>query len=179
MKTSIIAFYGNARVGKDTFFRALARENASFVRLAFADALKKDLAEFIQKQWGVDVFTMSGPIKEHIRPLLISYGMIRRAENENYWIDRIISEVYSYNNVGSVVCANDCRFTNECDYLRREFGNEFKLVGLRREGAPEGTEEEKKHEEEMKKRVDIWVDLPNIADESELASVAKDLINKL
>jgi hypothetical protein len=176
MINRIIGLYGNRCVGKDTFCKALQQVDTSIERYAFADSLKDDLYDFIREKWNKSIYELDSREKEKLRPLLIAYGMIRRTEDELYWVKRVLQDVAR--DKATNICITDVRFPNEHDYLSKEYGCKYTLFGLIRDGAPEGTDEEKKHEKEMAKRVDLWVDLPNVTDFSKLEIVAQEsLIN--
>jgi hypothetical protein len=177
MIKQIIGLYGNRCVGKDTFCRALQEVDTHIDRYAFADELKHDLAPLFRQQWGVDIFNISPEMKEKLRPLLITYGMIWRAQDELHWVKKVLANITV--NKCEKVCITDVRFPNEHDYLKELYGDKYQLLGLKREGAPEGTDEEKKHEVEMQKRVYVYIDLPNVKDYTELEIVADGALEYL
>lgn len=172
MINRIIGLYGNRCVGKDTFCRALQEVDSSFSRYAFADSLKDDLYDFVREKWHKSIYELNPQEKEKLRPLLIAYGMIRRSEDELYWVKKVLSDMDR--DKATNICITDVRFPNEHDYLKALYGDKYQLLGLKRQGAPEGTDEEKKHEVEMNKRVYAYIDLPNVTDFSKLEIVAQE-----
>jgi hypothetical protein len=95
----LIALVGYATVGKDAIAAALGWQ-----RVAFADALKADLAPVVAK--------LPPHEKSQIRPLLVEYGRTARRIKPDYWIDRL-----AIPGTGDVVCT-DCRYMNEAKHLR-------------------------------------------------------------
>lgn len=94
---------GKMGAGKDTIAATLV-ENG-FTRLAFADALKEELAETL----GVTVDEINRN-KATYRAELQKLGAARRVEDESYWIQRWLARRTQIN--GPVVCP-DVRYLNE------------------------------------------------------------------
>lgn len=178
---TIIGLYSGRGTGKDTLFRALNGADSRCRRYAFADPLKQDLAPFIYRHFNLVLDRLTPEQKENLRHLFIGYGMAQRAFDPDHWLrktgEAMERDLAPFHPDYWLPVLTDVRFPNEADWFRRYPG--FHLIGLRREGAPAPTDEEQKHVTEMEKRVDIWVDLPNVADERELVPVARDLLNRL
>lgn len=90
MENNIIGFTGVARSGKDTFYtifkKFLKEKNVQSERIALADELKKELNDFVEKKFKIDLNKCEGSDKELIRPLMVAYGKCRRAQTEGkYW----------------------------------------------------------------------------------------------
>lgn len=154
----IILIHGPRCVGKDTLYSLFQKILPLTHRFAYADALKDDLYELIQKKMGISVYTCSPAEKEIIRPILIAYGCAQRQLNENYWANIVaedIAEFFSrYDN--GIACVTDNRFPNELDVMVSAFGREnVVMIDVRRHGAPEPTSEEMKHVEKMRELADI------------------------
>lgn len=133
--------------GKDTLAAILADLDPRFVRYAFADPLKADLAPFLLAHFGVDIWTCSVAEKELVRPILIAYGMCQRAVDPDYWVKRTVTTIetdlaQTDNSIVPVI--TDCRFVNEVAGLRAMFPG-FRYVNVTRAGAPSPTDEEEKH----------------------------------
>ena len=77
----LIGFAGYARTGKDTACELLGGR-----RIAFADALKDDLADIVERRYGLDPSALTPEQKEIIRPLYVAHGMIGRAIDPTMWI---------------------------------------------------------------------------------------------
>ncbi len=145
-----VAITGTRSVGKDTLFTLLRTLDPRFVRYAFADAVRADLAPFVLEHYGIDIWTCLGEQKELIRPLLIAHGMAMRARDPAHWVKRTIAliEQDSANadafGLSYTPTVTDCRFVNEAALMRATFPG-FMLVNVTREGSPPPTEEEEKH----------------------------------
>lgn len=133
------------QTGKDTLVALLHQFDPRFVRYSFADALRRELECFIAQYYGISVWTTDPEEKEFIRPYLITHGMARRTQDPDYWVKQTVTEVQRdvQRDPSIIPCIVDARFRNECDIVKRDLG--AKLVYVTREGAPEPTEEEKRH----------------------------------
>lgn len=121
----VIGLSGVARSGKDSFYKYLAvtasSYNKSIIRVAFADQLKKDLADFIYDRAGISVFTNNTKEKEIIRPILVAYGqMMRNLTKGAYWVDKINELIEStlLKDPSVSVCITDVRFPNEVEFVQ-------------------------------------------------------------
>lgn len=86
----MIGITGVARSGKDTFYSILKKylkeKNIEAERIALADELKKELGDFVDKKFKIDLNKCDGTDKELIRPLMVAYGKCRRVQSEGkYW----------------------------------------------------------------------------------------------
>ncbi len=120
----IIGICGRAGSGKDEVARILA--GFGFKRAAFADALKREvelswgnwppelplqIVQGLGKFQGSDIHRK--PTPEPIRKLLQFWGTnLRRAQNENYWVDQLESRLLSSQSI-SRWAIPDVRFPNE------------------------------------------------------------------
>ena len=102
-----IFLVGKMASGKD-FIAARLVEEAGFTRLAFADALRAEVAEHL----GISVDELNAK-KASLRPLLQQWGIARRRDDDYYWIRRWAERRAKI--AGPVVCS-DCRFPNEARY---------------------------------------------------------------
>lgn len=123
-----VAVVGSMRSGKDSV-AAYLREIAGYQRLAFADALKEEVAYALTK---AEVFKSSRlklpfsemrPVlvedlnanKKLFRPLLQWWGTeYRRAQDDDYWVKQTVAKI---NKENRWVCT-DGRFVNELSALR-------------------------------------------------------------
>lgn len=108
----IVGLTGYARSGKDTFARILVDE-FHFKRVAFADALKSDLASYL----GISR-TRLDTEKEALRRALQLRGASLRAVDPTYWIRLAMSSIKYYQGAGCNVVVTDVRFPNEAVALR-------------------------------------------------------------
>ncbi len=138
------------QVGKDTLARLLGELDRRFVPYSFAHALKNDLAPFILRHFGFNIWNCTPEQKELARPMLISYGMAQRARDPDYWVKRALSVIQDdlseqpRPNLNLIPILTDVRFSNEERIFRETFPG-FRLVSVTRDGAPPPTEEEEKH----------------------------------
>ena len=93
-KKFFIGIGGVAGCGKDTFFQLakqiLEKEDLSIQRLSIADHLKEDLRDFIKDKFDIDPTDCTRSEKDRIRPLLVTYGMLKREGSYGrYWIEKV------------------------------------------------------------------------------------------
>lgn len=101
----MIGITGVARSGKDTLYTILKKylkeKHIDCERIALADELKKELSDFVEKKFKIDLNKCDGSDKELIRPLMVAYGKCRRAQSEGkYWtslVDQKIKELKKQN----------------------------------------------------------------------------------
>lgn len=167
IKHKIIGLYGNRGVGKDTLYHTIAKEwdkavtsDMFFARRAFADKLKEGLNPIAQEMFGKDVNKLSQKEKEIFRPILIAYGCAWREIDPLHWV-KIVDESFNLFNNSEKIIVTDFRFPNEVKFFKKKYKDSFYLIGLDRKGAPEPTDEEKKHITEMKKLCDIFIVMKN------------------
>jgi hypothetical protein len=150
--SQLIGLSGFARSGKDTFYERskllLEKHGKKAVRVAFADALKSECDELLSKYTNISAFTEIDKEKELIRPLLVTYGThIRRALNENCWLEKIQPEVIEYLKSDYYVFVTDVRFKNEAQWITMNGGL---LVNVARENIKPANHEEHKQAHLMK-----------------------------
>lgn len=116
MKPLIIGIGSKARIGKDYAAKELAKIY-SLERVAFADELKKDLAEIFAKS-GINYWELeTNPIeKEKVRPLLVEYGCTMRKFDADIWVKRAFAAAKFDK---EIVFVTDVRFPNEADYIKK------------------------------------------------------------
>lgn len=108
----LVMLSGWLKSGKDAVGEHLVRRHG-FVRLAFADALKDEVAslhgirrDLMDTQEGKDV----------VRDIIIAHGTARRAQDPHYWIDAVARKIR--HGGWPRVVVTDWRFPNEHDALR-------------------------------------------------------------
>ena len=119
----IIGISGAARSGKDTFadclIEVLSSMNIASHKMSFANQLKIEVKDFLQKTIGIDSFTQDDEEKKIIRPFLVTWGTeVRRKQNPNIWIDHVESQL----DENKVNIITDVRFGNEMDWLKDKGG---------------------------------------------------------
>lgn len=101
----LIGITGVATSGKDTLcnliLEKLKSNNIDGQRLALADKLKEDLFPFIKDKFNINIFSPSSEEKTLIRPIMVSYGKIKRILSKGkHWtslVDDYIEELISKN----------------------------------------------------------------------------------
>ena len=143
----IVGLSGKAESGKDTFAKYATDVVNSCAkywglkrilvkRVGFADALKEEAS--LHYNW-------NGVKDEKGRSLLQELGQKRRAEDENYWVKKVFSnmqdEMFSFykenpKHIHGVIFITDLRFKNEKEFLSKtkefsELFGETKFVSVR------------------------------------------------
>ena len=154
MKGKLIGLCGLARCGKDSFFEIskniLNKKGIEVQRYAFADSLKQECDELLNKYVGISAFTEKSSEKEIIRPLLVTYGThIRRKLNQNCWIDKINNDVVESISKNKVVFITDVRFKNEIDWVHNLQGESIHIT---REDNSAPNDEELKNDPILKEK---------------------------
>jgi hypothetical protein len=122
---NLIMLSGYLQSGKDTVGEYLCA-NYGFFRVAFADCLKDEVADQYQLPRS-DLDTPSGKAKidpatgETFRDLLIQHGQMRRSEDPNYWIQRVLQRLKESKRTRIVI--TDWRFPNEHQVMRGAVGD--------------------------------------------------------
>jgi hypothetical protein len=132
---NVIGVGGISRSGKNTFCNLaeeLLKENGYVVeQYAFANALKDDIDSFLKEKYGISAWTEKSMEKSLIRPLLVAHGCSKREQTGGkYWIDIINKKLIdkytlqtSDNNYVALI--SDVRFTNETNYIKRDWNGWF------------------------------------------------------
>lgn len=149
MNLKLIGFCGYARSGKDTAAKALI--DLGWMRVAFADALKADVAYAIQRSFsviggGALCETLIEDHKEEFRPLLVEYGRAMRRVRASYWIDRLMRHVAGAQDLRKrfgepehKFVITDVRYQNEVDAIHAAGG---KVIMILRSGVLPANAEE-------------------------------------
>ena len=150
-----IALIGEPGSGKSAIAAELA-ELLEWEELSFAGQLKSDVAMMLAHQafsfdidsryseWFCHLEAMAAPAtKDKYRPLLQAYGSYRRAEHEDYWLERALRAM----SPNSKYVIDDCRYMNEYEALR---ARNFQFVYLQPGPTTRGmTDEQAAHESEQ------------------------------
>lgn len=118
----IFGLTGNAGSGKDTFFRAVKKNLPSAMRVAFADELKREIANLTG-------FTVEY-IEQHkadFRGLLQHWGTNLRRNHcgADYWLKKMSAIPVPKD---SFVFVTDVRFQNEADWIRERGGKIIRII---------------------------------------------------
>jgi len=125
----IIAIAGNATCGKDTLFRALRHELQSHdpwssggrvERIAFADALKDEVDDFLKRTIGISAWTTNPDEKKLIRKFLIFWGTeFRREQDDMHWVKLSAEKMCDPN---TIYIVTDLRYENEYNWIKEREG---------------------------------------------------------
>lgn len=115
MANSLIGLTGVARSGKDTFYAILKKylkeKNLESERIALADNLKKELGDFVEKKFKIDLNKCDGQDKELIRPLMVAYGKCRRIQTEGkYWTSLVDNRIRELKKSSVIPIITDVRY---------------------------------------------------------------------
>lgn len=174
----LIGITGARQNGKDTLLMRINALGGDFYRLALADALKESLSVTIKDQFGWDISTLDCSRKEVLRPLFIGHGMAWRKVDPLHWVKIVDGKMrlMTSNDYYRNFCITDFRFPNEVEFFKHYYKDQFHLIEVTREGAPDPTDEEKKHVKEMSKLADYHVKWGNDNTQQQL-QVAKKVLN--
>jgi hypothetical protein len=163
------------RHGKDTFAGLLTKYIPKLQSWAFADALKQDLATLFFEQFGVDIFTMDGEVKEKMRPFLIFYGCFWREFDIDHWVKKVINSIEASEEKYHII--KDVRFPSEIKFLKEKYGRNFILIEINREGGPEPTDEEKKNIPLIKPLVDYTINWPTVLPDRKIEELSPFVVD--
>lgn len=108
----IIGLLGLRKSGKTTAARFIKQYNSQFIKIAFADQLKEEVAT----QYSIPVEDLYDNYKkEQYRQLLQNHGMARRQQDPNYWINKCREMLAD---PAKLICVEDVRYLNEIGELR-------------------------------------------------------------
>ena len=135
----IIGVGGYARAGKDLFVKIatkiLSENGYAARRIAFADALKMDLDDWLIAKYGISAWTDKDSEKNVIRPLLVAHGCQKRLQTEGkYWVEKAeaqlhqLAEHFVFEDTKEqrrkelVFLVSDVRFPNEGEWIHELAG---------------------------------------------------------
>ena len=133
----LVMISGWARVGKDAA-ASLMTDEMGFRRLAFADALKEDVAaatglpvdifHLATKDKSLETPCKAYPTAKTPRDLLLQHALAARAKNPDVYAAQVAEKIID-EGLNRIVIS-DWRYKREYDYLHREFP-EFQILRLR------------------------------------------------
>ena len=164
----VIGLTGVARCGKDTFYSILKKyfkeKNIESNRIALADALKKELEDFVEKKFKINLNTCEGSEKELIRPLMVAYGKCRRVQTEGkYWTSLIDQEIKNLKEKNIVPIVTDVRYIeykdDEYSWIKNHDGILIHLSRKLNDGSlvPPANIEEKSNDNKLKAVADYCI----------------------
>jgi len=164
----MIGLTGVARAGKDTFYsilnKYLKEKNISTQRLALADELKKELADFVEKKFKFDLNKCDGHDKEMIRPLMVAYGKCRRTQSDGkYWTSLVDSRVKELKREKIIPIITDIRYIeykeDEYSWLKAHNGILIHISRKLDDGSyiPPANIEEKSNDNKLKAVADYCI----------------------
>lgn len=173
----LLGLAGFSRTGKDTACRLLGGH-----RIAFADALKEDLAPIIRDRYGFSPSNLTPEQKEILRPLFVAHGACARAVDPDIWIRPVeerIRHVQDMMEQGVLplapICVTDLRYLNEARAILRLGG--IVLHIMRPDHGPANEEERRSFAqiEERRREGDFAGKMITVVNDGDLALFAKRL----
>lgn len=163
----IIGIAGNARSGKDTVGGLLKdifeKKGQKVCVVSFAQKLREEVDQFCVDKLGISAFTTNDEEKKIIRPFLVCWGTeIRRATNDNYWIEALEQ---SMNDDETLYIITDMRFINEYDFIKGHSGS---TIYLERGTIFPANHYERTNNALLKNLVDFVWEMPTTRDMNEL-----------
>jgi hypothetical protein len=164
----MIGITGVARSGKDTFYSILKKylkeKNLESQRIALADELKKELGDFVEKKFKIDLNKCDGSDKELIRPLMVAYGKCRRVQSQGkYWTSLVDSKVKDLKKENVIPIITDIRYIeykeDEYAWLKSHDGILIHLSRKLDDGSlvPPANIEEKSNDNKLKAVADFCI----------------------
>lgn len=181
----IIGLTGVARSGKDTFYlilkKYLKERNIISERVALADELKKELEDFVEKKFKINLNKCEGPDKELIRPLMVAYGKCRRIQTEGkYWTSLVDCKLKELKKQDIVPIITDVRYIeykdDEYSWLKSHNGILIHISRRFDDGSlvPPANIEEKSNDHKLKTVADYSISWDTCQD----VNVLSELIQK-
>ena len=127
----VIGLSGKMGAGKDTVAELLGQAHG-FRRVAFADVLKREVAEAAERGalpgiTPADVWAK--PTRDDVRVTLQNWGMGKREVDPLYWVNLAAEAARAILADGGRVVFSDVRFANEAELVRRLGGENWRVVG--------------------------------------------------
>ena len=136
----VIAFTGKKENGKTTASNYLMQRFLSesetpikVERINMKDSIVEEMKEYLTGTldflgciYEMDTDTLFKEKPGGMRKLMQDFGLMRRKENPNYWIDRWTEKVKASNS--DVIIVDDCRFLNEQKAINEAGGKLYKVI---------------------------------------------------
>lgn len=164
----MIGITGVARSGKDTFYTILKKffklKGIDSERIALADELKKELGDFVEKKFKIDLNKCDGSEKELIRPLMVAYGKCRRVQTDGkYWTSIVESKIKELKIKNIIPIVTDIRYIeykeDEYAWLKKHNGILIHISRKLEDGSfvPPANIEEKSNDTKLKAVADFTI----------------------
>lgn len=187
----LIGFGGYAGVGKDSLFQLFAKygsitkygARAQYKRYAFADGLKMDLRDQIQKENNFDILNCSKEQKDSVRSLLVETARKKKDIDPCYWVKRTLVSVEIDIQTPSILpCITDLRFPEEMEYLYNSFNGPCNFIAISRFGVGPANKEEEIYTSKIYESPNViqfgWDDIEKYS-ERDLAEIVKYLESQM
>lgn len=131
MDTKLIGFAGMQGAGKDfmhSYFQKTLLPGQTVKRVAFADGVRREVAEEVLDAIGQDNITLGlgtwkKPYTDGQRFLLQQWGTeFRRAQDPDYWVKYGLEYIKKNEHHADLWCITDVRFANEAEAIQAEGG---------------------------------------------------------
>ena len=186
----MIGITGVARSGKDTFYSILKKylkeKGIESQRIALADELKKELGDFVDKKFKIDLNKCDGSDKELIRPLMVAYGKCRRVQTEGkYWTSLVESKIKELKKEKIIPIITDIRYIeykdDEYAWLKSHDGILIHISRKLDDGSlvPPANIEEKSNDNKLKAVCDFSICWDTCQDTNALYELIKRNIDKI
>lgn len=184
-KIGAILLGAEKQVGKDTFFRLISEENDKYVRISFADEVRAVSNSICKYFFNKNADELNLTEKELFRPILLKVGSLGRNIDPNFWVDKTLAQLKENLDKEKITVFTDCRHLNEYEKVAcflEERGYNCLLIILKRKGAPEPTDEEKKNAPLLEERANgeiCWESFGPSFNESDAKKVVFSLLETL
>lgn len=106
----VLLLSGKKGAGKDTFAQELIAVDPSYVRVAFADALKDEVSDV----YSIDRSLLDDVQEKHkYRQHMQDHGLKQRKQDVEYWTKKANETILKHISQGRNVVVTDVRFENE------------------------------------------------------------------
>lgn len=146
-KLPLVLISGKKQSGKNTLAGFFVEK--SFIEIAFADALKVQLCDFVFNTFGIDIplnyfydnekkeelvdIFYSDKTQATIRTLMQKYGqMMKELFGEMYWVNKVVERLKdNYEDIDRGIVISDARFIYEIEGIKKELGSLFNIHTIR------------------------------------------------
>lgn len=177
----IIGISGPARSGKDTlgdnFLEILQEWGIKCNKQSFANQLRIETDDFLQKTLGISAFTQKDEEKNIIRPFLVTWGThVRRKLDPDIWIKSVEKSLTD----DSVTIISDVRFENEFQWIKDMGGYCVFVDRYTPQGklVPAANQDEEEHTMKLRAKCDHSFAWDTISNDQWLVAIAYEVLLK-